>query len=109
MKVLFLDTPLVFYLIPRVYPIITDTLTLYLRNEITDKTITPAITFTISEKLKITIPAQPTDFKIQNKYEVELKNGSSVIYRGKIIILAEGTDIQNYEYSSQINAKFKYK
>ncbi len=109
MKVLFIDAPLIFYLIPRVYPLITDTLTLNLRNESSNATITPAVTFVINEKLEITITVQPTDFKTQNKYEIELKNGTDVIYRGKIIILAQGTDVQNYEYSSQPNAKFGYK
>lgn len=109
MKVLFLDTPLIFYFIPRIYPVITDTLTLKLRNESSNVEITPAVTFTISEKLEITITAQPTDFAIQNKYEVELKNGEDVIYRGKFIILAEDTDVQNYEYNTQPNAKFDYK
>ena len=109
MKVLFLDAVLDFYLIPRVYPIVTDVLTLSLRNESTDEAITPAVTFTIAEQLKINITAQPTDFQAQNKYEVELKNGTDVIFRGKIIILAQGTDVQNYEYNSQPNKKYDYK
>jgi len=109
MKVLFLDAALDLYLIPRVYPLLTDTLTLTLRNESSNETITPAVTFVLGEKLKVTITTQPTDFKTQNKYELELKNGTSVIYRGKIIILAQGTDVQNYEYSSQPNAKYGYK
>ncbi len=109
MKVLFFDTPLIFNLIPRVYPLITDTLTLNLRNESSNEAISPAVTFIISEKLEITITAQPVDFKTQNKYEIELKNGTDVIYRGKMIILAEGTDVQNYEYITQPNAKFGFK
>lgn len=110
MKVLFLDTPLVFYLIPREDPLETDTLTLAMRNEITGKIITPVVNFELINKdIKITIPDQPEDFSISNKYEIELINNSIVIYRGKLIILAEGTDIQNYNYSSQPNAKFDYK
>jgi len=109
MKVLFLGTPQIFYIIPRVHPIITDTLVLTLRNEITDTIITPAITFVIGEKLEIIITTQPTDFKTQNKYEVSLHNETELIYKGKIIILEEGTDIQNYEYNTQSNARFDYK
>ena len=41
--------------------------------------------------------------------ELELKNVADVIYRGKMIILAQGTDVQNYEYNSQPNARFDYK
>ena len=109
MKVLFLNAVLDFYLIPQEYPLLTDTLTLKLRNESSNKTITPAVTFVLGEYLKVNITTQPADFDIQNKYEVELKNGASVIYRGKIIILAQGTDVQNYDYSSQPNAKYGYK
>ena len=109
MKVLFLDADLDIYLIPRVYPLITDTLTLNLRREQSDVNISPAVTFVIDERFKITITDQPSDFKTQNKYELELKNGTKTIYRGKIIILAEGTDVQNYEYNSQPNQRYDYR
>ncbi len=109
MKVLFLDAVLDFYVILREYPLITDTLTLNLRNESSNVSISPAVTFEIEERLKVTITAQPSDFKTQNKYEIELKNGSLTIYRGKIIILAQGTDVQNYEYNSQPNQRYDYK
>lgn len=109
MKVLFIDAVLVFYVIPRDYPIVTDTLTLNLRNESSNKTMSPAVTFEVNEQLKVTITTQPDDFKTQNKYELELKNGSETIYRDKIIILAQGTDVQNYEYNSQPDARYDYK
>lgn len=109
MKVLFLTEALIFSVIPRSYPLITDTITLSLRNEMTDETITPAITFTVTDKLNITITAQPADFKTQNKYEVNIKNGTDIIYLGKMIILESGTDVQNYENSTQTNEKFGYK
>jgi hypothetical protein len=110
MKVLFLDAVLDIYLIPQDYPINTDTLTLELRREQTDVIISPAVTFTTgSEQLKVTITDQPDDFKTKNKYEFELKNGASTIFRGKIIILAQGTDVQNYEYNSQPNKRYDYK
>jgi hypothetical protein len=109
MKVLFLTEALIFSVIPRSYPLITDTITLSLRNEMTDETITPAITFTVTDKLNITITAQPVDFKTQNKYEVNIKKGTDIIYLGKMIILESGTDVQNYENSTQTNEKFGYK
>lgn len=109
MKVLFLTEPLIFSVIPRSYPLITDTIILSLRNEMTDTVLTPAITFTVTDKLNITITAQPSDFKSQNKYEVTIKNGTDLIYLGKMIILESGTDVQNYENSTQTNEKFGYK
>jgi hypothetical protein len=110
MKVLFLTEVLSFHLIPRDYPQAGDGLTLSLRNEFTDAVITPAITFaTLGKQLVVTLTTQPTDFKTQNKYEATLKNGSTVIYLGKIIVLDSGTDIQNYQYNTQTNVRFDYK
>jgi len=109
MKVLFLTEALTFSLIPRVYPEVSDILVLSLRNEFTDEVITPAITFTITDKLNITITNQPADFKSKNKYDIDLKNGDDLIYLGKMIILEAGTDVQNYEYSSQTTKRFDYK
>lgn len=109
MKVLFLETDLTFSLIPRVFPSLIDNLILNLRNEITNVEINPEITFTIADRLNIKILEQPSDFQSQNKYEVELKNGTNVIYRGKLLILEQGTNIQNYEYGSQTKTRFDYK
>lgn len=109
MKVLFLTEALIFSAIPINYPLETDNITLSLRNEQTDVIIAPEITFTVTDKLNITITAQPADFKTQNKYEVNIKNGSDLIYLGRMIILESGTDVQNYKYSTQSNGKFRYK
>ena len=109
MKVLFLTEPLIFHLIPRIYPVNGDTLALSLRNEQTDLVISPDITFTVDGRLNITITEQPEDFISRNKYEVTVKNSGDLIYLGKIIILDSGTDVQNYEYASQTNGKFRYK
>ena len=109
MKVLFLDEDLIFTAIPSDYPTQSDNLTLTLRNEQTDVVINPEITFTSSARLIIRITEQPTDFKIQNKYEVIIYNGENDIYRGKMIILDASTDVQNYKYSSQENERFGFK
>jgi len=109
MKVLFLTEDLTFYMIPRVYPEPADTLTLSLRNEFTDETITPLVSFEkVSGQLAVKILQQPNVFTTQNKYEVTLKNGSMIIYLGKLLILESGTDVQNYEYNTQSNARFDY-
>lgn len=109
MKVLFLDTDLNFKVIPRSYPLLTDSLELTLRNEQTDLTFTSDITFTIDNYLNISIVSQPIDFKAQNKYEVMIKNNSEIIFLGKLIVLKEGTDVQNYEYKTQNNEYFRFK
>ena len=109
MKVLFLTETLEFSAIPRKYPNISDTLTLDLRNENTGEVITPAMTFTVTDKLNITITTQPADFKTQNKYEVSVWNEGEIIYKGKLIVLESGTDIQNYNYGSQTTSKYSFK
>ena len=136
MKVLFLQTPLTFKLIPRQYPKSTDVLTLILRNEYTNLFLVPKIRFTVDDKVSIEIidlsqttidlalitidsnlvlgdPINnlefPADFKTQNKYEVTLLNDNKIIYKGKMIVLEAGTDIQNYNYGSQTTSRFQYK
>lgn len=110
MKVLFLTEPQVFYCTPREYPEAGDPVTLKLRNEMTDVIIEPAVTFeTIGNELAITLTAQPADFEARNKYELILKNGANIIHLNKLIILESGTDLQNYEYSTQTNGRFKFK
>jgi len=107
MKAVFLNTPLTFSLIPRIYPSLSDTLLLTLRKEIDNTILTPDFTFTVDEKVNITITTQPDNFKILDKYEIELKNESEVIYLGKLVILKEGTNTQNFEYGTQ-NERFTY-
>lgn len=109
MKVLFLNNPLDFSLIPRKYPNISDELTLILRNENTNEQITPVFSFVVTDKLQITITEQPLDFKTQNKYEVTVLNDSEIIYKGKLIVLDSGTDVQNYNYGSQTTSKYSFK
>jgi hypothetical protein len=107
MKVLFFNEPLTFSCIPRRYTI--ENLSLTLRNELTDVVINPNITHTIDNKLNITIETQPTDFQIQNKYEFTLKDGDYLLYSGKLIVLKQNTDVQNYEYNTQNNEYFQFK
>lgn len=107
MKVLFLNEPLLFSCIPRKYTITN--LSLTLRNELTDLIIEPNINYSIDNKLNILISEQPTDFAIQNKYEITLKDGDYLLYCGKLIVLKQDTDVQNYEYNTQKDEYFQFK
>jgi hypothetical protein len=108
MKVLFLNTPLIFSLIPRIYPTENDNLVLNLRKETGSTILNPAFTFTVGQKLEITITTQPNQFKTLDKFEFELKRGEDILYLGKIQILKEGTSVQNFNYAEQ-NERFTYK
>jgi len=109
MKVLFLDEELIFKVVPRKYPNVNDEFVLTFRNENTGVTFSPSYTFEITDKLEITLPTQPTDFALQNKYDIEIQLDNEIIYLGKAIVLESGTNIQNYEYGSQSTSRFKFK
>ena len=110
MKVLFLNDVLKLVIVPREYPLNGDILTLFLRDEFSNEELTPPFTFeTLGKRLLVTITTQPPEFTTQKKYEITLKNGAEEIYLGKCIVLNAGTDVQNYEYNTQTNARFDYK
>lgn len=59
----------------------------------------------INDRFQIIIP-QNTEFKAGNKYEIFIKKGEIIVYRGKMIVTKENTDIQNYTPSKQQNQRF---
>ena len=109
MKILFLDGPFIFKCVPRVDITFDALLVLNLRNEITNHEFSQEVNFTNVDLLEIELSFAPADFKIQNKYEITLMNGNDIIYRGKLLILKSGTDIQNYEYKTQNDEYFRFK
>lgn len=107
MKALILNNSLELHLIPRIYPNNTVNLVLNMRNEMTDEVLTPEIIVYITDLLNITI--LNTEFKVQDKFEISLFSDGNLIYLGKLIVLKEGTDVQNYEYNTQKNEIFGYR
>lgn len=106
MKILFLNTPFTFSLVPRILP--TSNVTVILRNEMTGILITETLPFTfLKGKIYITLSSN-SDFTTQNKYEVEVKELDKTIYRGKLMILEENTDVQNYTQETQTNKMYAY-
>ena len=109
MKALKLELPLKIYLIPRVYPDLLDNISLTLRNEISNEILTPNITFTVGQKLEITINEELSYFNENDKFEIEVTNESDVIYLGKLVTLSPTADVQNYEYSQNTSKRYDYK
>jgi hypothetical protein len=107
MKILFLDTALIFRVVPRIYPLFNDILVLELRNELTGVIFTPNFTFSIDEYLTITMESI-ADFEIQNKYNFKIRNNNEIISSGKILILREGTSVQDYNYQEQEDEYYTY-
>jgi hypothetical protein len=112
MKVIKINEIEQFNCVPRNYPSVSDELTVTLINEMTNEPINLSFTFSISDAyLTIIVNEIPNDFKSGEKYSITIKNitkNNYIIYLGKLMIVDENTDIQNYEYQSQSNSRFNY-
>jgi hypothetical protein len=99
MKILFLDTNYTFKFIPRIEILQNDALIVDLKNEYT-KVITDNIenSFILNGNyVKITLNLLPLGAKHRDKFELSITKNNEVVYLGKILVLNEGTDIQNYK------------
>ena len=97
--------------VPRIAPALSDTLKLTATNETTQiETIIYIEFYMYNGRLVFTFDI-PIEFKAGNKYEVEInnENTNTIIYRGKMIVINETTDIQNYTPSTQQTQRFKVK
>ncbi|WP_165579367.1 hypothetical protein [Flavobacterium sp. ABG] len=86
-------------------------LSVTLTNELTNTKIELSFTSIISGAyLTIILNTIPNDFTSGNKYAIEINNitSQSIIYLGKLMIVDENTDIQNYAYATQSNSRFEY-
>ena len=89
-------------LVPRSYPLITDNLTLAFE----DGTLIPFTWILQGNVLNLTLNST-TGFVQGSYYSFILKNGSEIIYMGKMLFVKNGTDIQNYTNQSQDNKRWK--
>ncbi len=107
MKVLFLNTPFTFSFIPRFTPV-NNSLSIQLRKEISNDIVNFSSNFTI-ENSRYYVTLVNVDFtpNEKDKFELTIKDDDNIIYKGKLIVLAESTDVQNYEYGTQSSKFFK--
>lgn len=89
-------------LVPRFYPLLTDTLDLVFESGL-------IIPFTwIIDKNKIVITLLDTSELIQrDNYSFTLKRGQEIVYKGLMMFLKDGTDVQNYTNQSQDNKRWE--
>jgi hypothetical protein len=107
MKVLFLNTPFTFPFIARQTPI-SNTIDVVLRNEVSQVVISQSVTWElIKGKVYVTLTSD-ADFVTKNKYELEIQDNEITIYRGKLMILEENTDLQNYDNETQSDKEYNY-
>lgn len=89
-------------LVPRLYPAITDDLILTL-----DNGVVLVFDWEIS-KNTIVITLEDTSGLVQGTtYSFTITRNSDIVYKGKIIFLANDTDIQNYTNQSQNTKRWK--
>lgn len=112
MKVIKLNQLEQFKCVPRQYPNSTDELSVKLKNELTNTVIDLVFTFSVSTSyLTIAITDVPADFESGNRYEItitNITNNNNLVYLGKLLIVDENTDVQNYEYKQQSNSRYEF-
>lgn len=111
MIVIELNTILEISAIPRVAPSLLDILVLTAINEKSQvSTDIPIDGYMHNGRLIFTFVI-PLIFIAGDKYEISINNTttSKLVYKGKMIVVKENTDIQNYTPSTQQTQRFKTK
>lgn len=107
MKVLKLNTPFEISAVPRIALVSSDVLIFTARNEVTGLSTDYTLVWSINNgRLVFELPDTNADFKAGNKYEIFIKKSDTIVYRGKMIIVKEDTDTQNYTPSKQTTPRF---
>ena len=103
MKVIKLGSNVEISAVVRIAPIYWHNLALSARNETTNFVHNIALNWFIRKDRIVFTFDIPTEFEVTNKYEITLYNEttSELIYRGKLIVVKQNTDIQNYTPSKQ--------
>lgn len=89
-------------LVPRIYPVISDVLTIEFENGMTNDFI-----WTINKNVLTITFSETSLFKQRENYSFTLLRGDEILYKGKCIFLKNGTDIQNYTNNSQDNKRWQ--
>ena len=107
MKVLKLNTPFEISAVPRIALVSSDVLIFTARNEVTGLSADYTLVWSIiNGRLNFELPDTNPDFIAGNKYEIFIKKSDTIVYRGKMIIVKEDTDTQNYTPSKQTTPRF---
>lgn len=101
MKVVSQGNP-VLKLVPRYYPLANDVLTLEFENG-----INVPFNWVLSKNLIVITLTDTSLLKQRENYSFTLLMGTKIMYKGKIIFLKNGTDIQNYTNNSQDNKRWQ--
>lgn len=99
-----MKTSTTFSFIPRFKILESDLILLNLRNEKNNEILTPDFTFSITDRVNIVITEDVLNEG--DKYEIEIKRGTDIVYLGKLLVLNPATDRQNYTYGT---SKFTFR
>jgi len=89
-------------LVPRFYPEITDDLIFTL-----DDGLMIPITWEMIKNTVVVTIGETTGFIQGTTYSFTLTRNSEIVYKGKLIFVANDTDIQNYTNQSQNTKRWK--
>lgn len=110
MKVIKLNTPFEISVVPRTMLTQSDdTLVFTAINEFSQVTFSNDIPWLNQNGRIVFEVPDNSNYKAGNKYEIYIKRLSDemILYRGKMIVVKEDTDIQNYTPSKQTTQRFK--
>lgn len=89
-------------LVPRHYPLVNDELVLEFENG-----INVPFEWVLNKNLIAITLTDTSLLKQRENYSFTLYNGTQIIYKGKMIFLKNGTDVQNYTNNSQDNKRWQ--
>jgi hypothetical protein len=109
MKIVFINNADTISLVPRSTIANTNTLELYLTSE--SDNVKGNYVFSVNSYtngvLRINTVSFSSLLKLGQTYKIELLDGVKLVYLGRLIVVDQNTDIQNYSRSLQSNSLFK--
>jgi hypothetical protein len=109
MKIVFINSADTISLIPRSTIANTNTLELYLTSE--GDNVKGNYIFSVNSYMNGILRINTVSFssllKLGQTYKIELLDGVKLVYLGRLIVVDQNTDIQNYSRSLQSNSLFK--
>jgi hypothetical protein len=99
------DNPKVMLIIPRIFPNIGDNLSISIREEFKNKTQEVEFIWDyVNNYLNIYL-SDDDFYELYSKYEIVVKRESTIIYRGKLMVIGDDDSIQDFKRSSVVNKK----
>jgi hypothetical protein len=107
MKIIKLNTDLKVVAIPRTMPPLGEVLNFKAINEFSQFEISLTVDWWRDKDRIVFILPINSNYKAANKYEISIRQGTTTIYEGKMLVVKEITDTQNYTPSKQRPQRFK--